>query len=108
MRENITEYRQRGIEHLNKTQTSFVIESIGSDPDGREMYGIHLIGENKDEWYNDNSSDDDVLAWESEQDANKYAQNYMLPNFGLMSVLLEHRRKIRTFQMMLNSETSPP
>lgn len=108
-REQISKYRDLGKRHLQIINTIVCVAEFGvNDSNGKKLYSVLLKSPDGNEWYNDSKGkQENILAWEKQEDAEVYLNEYILPNIGLSCMLDEHRASVRHFQSLIkNHETT--
>lgn len=65
--------------------------------DGQGLFGIMIVKDGKEVWFDDGINDGLVCAWDSEQGASDYIEGHVKPNL----ILGVEREKTKIFQIQL-------
>lgn len=101
--EQTSKYRDLGKRHLQIINTTIRVAEFGvNDSNGKKLYSVLLTSPDGNEWYNDGKGgQENILAWEKQEDAEVYLSDYILPNIGLTCMLDEHHASVRRFQSLI-------
>lgn len=89
--------REQAHEHLTENNISVHIDKVCSND--KDLFAVVFRQGDIEQWWNDDLSDsqDDVLVWESKEEAERDLEEYVLPNLALCL----SRERVRRFQMNL-------
>lgn len=97
--ENVEYLRDQARQFLFDNGITVHVDKIGSDK-RQDFFAVVFRQDGKEHWWNDglSESQDDVIAWETREEAEHDLKAYVLPNLALCL----NKERIRQFQMNLN------
>lgn len=92
--ESIRQYKELAYKHLGERNTTVSVACAGLDADGNKVFGIRLVSDDGEEWY-DSQKDGSrtLLGWDDEGDAILELENKVLPQIGYAV----HQKDLQTF-----------
>jgi len=81
--ESILQYKEIAEKHLDEQNSILDVALAGFDSNGDEIFGIRLISDAGEEWYDpEEDGFDSLVGWNDKSDAYFELENKVLPQIG--------------------------
>lgn len=79
--ESIRRYAEIAHKHLHKHNSTIEVALAGVDEEGKKIFGILLVSDGEEEWYDPEGSNT-LVGWGDENDAYVELEDKILPQMG--------------------------
>ncbi len=80
--ESIRQYTEIAHRHLCEHNSTVGVALAGIDEEGNKIFGIRLVSDDGEEWYDPEEGSSTLMGWNDEKDAHIELKNKVLPQIG--------------------------
>lgn len=96
--DSLRHYREIAYKHLHESSSAVGVALAGLDEGGNRIFGIRLVSNDGEEWYDSKGEEHVIVGWDDEKDAIIELETKVLPQLGYAI----HQKDLQQFHKCMN------